>query len=108
MIKILNKFKKISVTTIRRIVKDKKLYRIRTKYFQNSHIEKFNRTIQDEFVDQNEIWLKDGEVFNEKMLTWLMWYNTERRHRSLQLQSPVEYLIKKNYLSRMMWTDTRP
>lgn len=78
------------------------------KPYRNGHIEKFNRTIQEEFIDQHEIWLDDTKIFNQKMLKWLMWYNTERPHWSLKLETPVDYLIKNNYLSKMLWTDTRP
>ena len=74
--------------------------------YRNGHIEKFNRTIQEEFIDQNEIWLEDTKEFNERMMTWLLWYNIERPHWSLRLQSPVNYLINNNQLSKMSWTDT--
>lgn len=74
--------------------------------YRNGHIEKFNRTIQEEFIDQNEMWLDNLWEFNQKMMDWLLWYNTERPHWSLQLQSPVDYLIKNGHLSNMSWTDT--
>jgi transposase InsO family protein len=74
--------------------------------YRNGHIEKFNRTIQEEFIDQNEIWLEDTTIFNKKMLDWLLWYNTQRPHWSLRLQSPVDYLINNSRLSKMSWTDT--
>ncbi len=74
--------------------------------YRNGHIEKFNRTIQEEFIDQNEFWLNDPLGFNRKMADWLIWYNTERPHWSLNLLSPVDYLIKNGYLSKMIWTDT--
>ncbi|MBU4142816.1 DDE-type integrase/transposase/recombinase [Patescibacteria group bacterium] len=75
--------------------------------YRNGHIEKFNRTIQEEFIDQNEMWLADPEEFNQKLMDWLLWYNTERPHWSLNLLSPVDYLIKTGHLSNMSWTDTR-
>jgi transposase InsO family protein len=74
--------------------------------YRNGHIEKFNRTIQEEFIDQNEVWLDNTMEFNKKMMDWLIWYNTERPHWSLRLQSPVDYLINNGHLSKMMWTDT--
>ena len=74
--------------------------------YRNGHIEKFNRTIQEEFIDQNEFWLNNPLGFNRKMADWLIWYNTERPHWSLNLLSPVDYLIKNGYLSKMIWTDT--
>ena len=73
---------------------------------KNGHVEKFNRTIQEEFIDQNSVLLEDTNRFNLKLIDWLLWYNTKRPHWSLDLMSPVDYLIKNNYLSRMMWTNT--
>ncbi|MFH1194022.1 MAG: integrase core domain-containing protein, partial [bacterium] len=46
------------------------------------------------------------EEFNQKLMDWLLWYNTERPHWSLNLLSPVDYLIKTGHLSNMSWTDT--
>jgi len=74
--------------------------------YRNGHIEKFNRTIQEEFIDQHETLLENPWEFNQKLMDWLYWYNTERPHWSLQLQSPVDYLINQGHLSKMSWTDT--
>jgi transposase InsO family protein len=74
--------------------------------YRNGHIEKYNRTIQDEFIDQHTVLLEDPKTFNHKLMDYLIWYNTKRPHWSLGLLSPVDYLIKNNYLSRMCWTDT--
>ena len=74
--------------------------------YKNGHIEKYNRTIQEEFIDWNEILLEDLNKFNDKLTDWLLWYNTERYHWSLDLQSPVDYMINNNLLSRMRWTNT--
>ena len=74
--------------------------------YRNGHIEKFNRTIQEEFIDQNEMWLDDVNKFNEKMLEWILWYNTKRFHWSLNLMTPVDYLLNNNFVSNMRWTST--
>jgi len=74
--------------------------------YKNGHIEKFNRTIQEEFIDQHSSLLENTEAFNKRMMDYLIWYNTERPHWSLNLESPVDYLLNNNYLSRMCWTDT--
>ena len=74
--------------------------------YKNGHIEKYNRTIQEEFIDWNEMLLEYPDEFNEKLIDWLLWYNTERYHWSLELQSPVDYMINNNLLSRMCWTNT--
>lgn len=75
--------------------------------YRNGHIEKYNRTIQEEFIDWNESLLEDTGLFNQKLVDWLINYNTKRRHWGLNLISPVDYLIKNNWVSRMMWTNTR-
>ena len=74
--------------------------------YKNGHIEKYNRTIQEEFIDQNEILLEDPNKFNEKLVEWLLWYNTKRYHWGLDLTSPVDYMLNNNILSKMCWTNT--
>ncbi len=46
----------------------------------NAHCERFNRTIQEEFVDYHESELLHPEVFNQKLIEYLLWYNGERPH----------------------------
>lgn len=74
--------------------------------YRQGHIEKFNRTIQEEFIDWNEILLDDTSRFNQKMTEWLIWYNTKRFHWSLNLETPVDYLLNNSYVSKMCWTNT--
>jgi len=69
--------------------------------YRNGHVEKFNRTIQEEFVDWNETWLDNSVEFNQKLMNWINWYNTERPHWSLGLKSPMEFLINNGYQSNM-------
>jgi len=63
------------------------------KPYKNGHIEKFNRTIQEEFINLNEYYLQDIDQFNIRLTEYLIWYNTKRPHFSLNLKSPVDYLI---------------
>ena len=73
----------------------------------NAHCERFNRTIQEEFVDWNLPLLQDPSQFNKKLADWLVWYNTKRPHRSLNMKSPVQNLILENpEESRMRWART--
>lgn len=74
--------------------------------YRQGHIEKFNRSIQEEYVDWHETALAEPAEFNRGLMDWLVWYNTERPHWSLNLLSPVDYLIKNEHLSKMYWTDT--
>ncbi len=76
------------------------------KPFLNGHIEKYNKTIQDEFIDLHLIGLKETDKFNHRMVDYLIWYNTKRPHWSLKLKSPVDYLLQNNYVSEMCWTNT--
>lgn len=73
----------------------------------NAHNERFNRTIQEQFVDYNEdLLFTDIDLFNEKMANWLIDYNTIIPHYSLQMKPPVEYLIQNNPQCHMYWTCT--
>jgi transposase InsO family protein len=74
----------------------------------NAHCERFNRTVQEEFVDYHEdLLFTDLGAFNDKLMDWLLWYNGERPHWALQLQSPLQF-IARHYPERcnMYWPDT--
>ncbi|NJK71778.1 MAG: hypothetical protein HC932_06130 [Thermales bacterium] len=36
----------------------------------------------------------------------LVWYNTKRPHLSLDLKSPLQYVLDNDQNSRMWWTST--
>lgn len=58
----------------------------------NAHIERFNRTISEEFVAYHRSRLRDNiDEFNLALDEWLRWYNEERPHESLGFLSPLEY-----------------
>lgn len=74
---------------------------------QNARIERFNRTIQEEFVDYHLHELAhDIDRFNHLLMEWLIWYNTRRPHHSLNLKSPINYLISNYGFSKMLGTYT--
>jgi len=63
----------------------------------NAHCERFNRTIQEEFVDYHASELITPRLFNNKLMDWLVWYNTERPHHAFQnKQSPVQFILSLN------------
>lgn len=63
----------------------------------NAHCERFNRTIQEEFVDYHANDLTTPRLFNNKLLDWLVWYNTERVHFAFQNKlSPVQFILSLN------------
>lgn len=60
----------------------------------NAHLERFNRTIQDEFVDYHTGELLDPNIFNRKLMDYLVWYNIERVHYAFQNKlSPVQFML---------------
>ena len=72
---------------------------------QNAQIEGFNRTIQEDFINWHQDLLATNiNTFNDKLVNWLLWYNTKRPHFSLNNQSPINYLINTLGFSRMLWT----
>jgi len=73
----------------------------------NARVERFNRTIQEEYIDADlHLMADDIEQFNANLMDWLIWYNTERPHYSLGQVSPMRYLISNFGLSNMLWTHT--
>jgi len=62
----------------------------------NAHAERFNRTLQEEYVDYHEPDLLDPTTFNIGLMRHLLWHNTERPHFGLNLQTPVSFIINHN------------
>lgn len=65
--------------------------RVRTPK-DNAVLERFNRTIQEEFVEMIEIGLDDINVFNKQLADWLIEYNSIRPHQSLDYLTPLQYI----------------
>ena len=63
----------------------------------NAYIERFNRTLQEEFIDHHEdLLFEDLNAFNSALMDYLLFYNTKRIHLGLNNQTPVDYIIKKS------------
>lgn len=59
----------------------------------NAHCERFNRTIQEEFIDYHIPKLLEPERFNHAMMDYLIWYNTKRVHYAFQNKlTPVQFI----------------
>ena len=56
----------------------------------NSYLERFNRTLQEECLDKLET---DVRIFNRALPHYLEYYNTERLHMGIDFQTPIS-LIK--------------
>ena len=76
------------------------------RWQENSVIERFNRTLQEEFIDWYEDYMLETYEFNRKLIEWLMWYNDKRPHQSLGYKTPLDYICETNSQSNMLWTYT--
>ena len=73
----------------------------------NGCVERYNRTIQEEFIDQNlDSLLVNKEDFNHKLADYLIWYNSRRVHKSLNLKSPLQNLVERWSMSNKSVTYT--
>jgi len=62
----------------------------------NSICERFNRTVQEEFMETDEYfepYLTEANLVraNERLTEWLIFYNFKRPHQTLDYRSPFEY-----------------
>jgi len=65
--------------------------RVRTPK-DNAVLERFNRTIQEEFIAMTETAIEDIHSFNLKLTDWLIEYNSIRPHQALDYLTPLEYI----------------
>ena len=78
----------------------------------NACLERFNRTVQEQFVNWHIDKLDELDIFNQNLMEYLIWYNTEKPHRGIGNSTPLQYYIV-NFLnpslqSNMLWTLTTP
>jgi len=57
----------------------------------NGGIERFNRTIQEEFIDRTDSLYISAEEISTHLKDYLRWYNEVRPHQSLGYLSPSQY-----------------
>ena len=73
----------------------------------NSHLERFNRTVQEQFAYWHTDLLDEPEAFNRRLMDYLVWYNTEKPHRGIGKLPPLRYYLD-NFVapqkSNMLWT----
>ena len=76
----------------------------------NAYIERFNRTIQEQYISWHLDEMEDLSQFNQGLMGYLVWYNTRKVHKSLGNVPPLKYFLD-NYItnqekSNMLWTLT--
>jgi len=61
----------------------------------NGYIERFNWTIQDEFINYEiDTAVCDIKSFDKKLTDWMVYYNQIRPHQSLGYMTPQQYLVQ--------------
>jgi len=72
----------------------------------NGVVERFNRSLQEEFIDYNLYLIHNPQEFSLKLSDYLLFYNHQRVHQSLNYMTPLQYLIQKGGMSNMYWSRT--
>jgi len=69
----------------------------------NPCLERFNWTVQDEWLSLSEVGLDEINEANKDLTPWLIEYNANRPHESLDYLTPIEY-ANQNYFNVLpMW-----
>ena len=58
----------------------------------NGVVERFNRTIQEEFISRSDDLFLNRDLFRVKLTKYLDWYNTKRPHSALHYQAPMQFI----------------
>ena len=66
----------------------------------NGVVERFNRTVQEEFVDPHIDLIHNQKEFQKKLSEYLIFYNTKRVHQSLNYETPMDYMLMKGGMSK--------
>ena len=80
-----------------RVCKQLKILQIYSRPYtpkDNPALERFNSTIQHEWLDFSEVGLDDILEANKDLTNWLVKYNSYRPHEALDLDTPLEYADK--------------
>ena len=72
----------------------------------NAYVERFNRTLREEFLNVNGILIKEKDDFDKLLIDWLVYYNSKRPHFSLNLKVPLQYILNNYKMANMCLTNT--
>ena len=70
----------------------------------NPALERFNWTIQDEWLNLSEVGLDNINDANKDLASWLIEYNNVRPHETLDYLTPLEYAQKYYFKVSPMWS----
>jgi len=68
----------------------------------NGFVERFNWTVQDEFLFVHEDLLLYPTEFEKKLTEWMLYYNQTRPHQSLNYLTPFQYQEKEGLCLKSM------
>jgi len=72
----------------------------------NPVCERFNRTLQEEFINLGNM-TDNCQLFNQKLTEWLIHYNFQRPHQTLDYMPPINFSFKYHKVSPMYPSSTR-
>jgi|ERR1035437_651361 transposase InsO family protein/transposase-like protein len=70
----------------------------------NPSLERFNSTIQYEWLKYSKIGLDDIQEANKDLTKWLIKYNSYRPHQALDYKTPLEYAQETFFKVLPMWS----
>lgn len=69
----------------------------------NAMLERFNKTIQEEWLADLVQGLDDINEANRDLVSWLIFYNSQRPHQALDYKTPLQYAHDTFFSSLPMW-----
>ena len=73
----------------------------------NGCVERYQRTLSEEFLQVHEFLVREPQRFHLQLAEYLVFYNCERPHHALGMQTPMAYLISESAMSNKSVTHTR-
>lgn len=61
----------------------------------NAGVERFNRTLEDEFIAMGHMMI-DPDEFNRRLTEWIIEYNFKRPHQALGYSTPINFVFKRS------------
>ena len=72
----------------------------------NGCVERFNRTLNEQFILPNLYLIHSNKEFSTKLADFLIFYNNLRPHQTLNNMTPLQYLLQKGEMSKMYRAST--